>query len=319
MRSLLKLGAHPANILKHQGPGTHPGTGTPQTVHAPGKGKGKKPFQPTGPEQLMMRINDIQERSTPFMSEDGVRRGEDTMGLYGEWEGDNFLGWTPERYEWHQDVIAAHEQLQIEENGRPPKAEKRALVMTGLPGAGKTFVLKHFAPVDLADYVVVNADDLKESIIFDDSPPSIGEEYKGMELSSVVHEESSAMAKAWQANLVARDMNMALDITGGNRSSTLKRIGQLQEVGYQVDIVHVDVGPKEAWQSTIKRYEDGLKTELGGRPVPPKFIEALAVNEDTDVIDHHFDMYRVMANGSWWHYRNYPITKQTPELMAASD
>lgn len=311
-------------VTKHGGPGAHVGTGTPQTVHGTGGGgtpkrlnrvKGfNKPFNPSGPPALVERINEIEQLSMPLMSEPGVRRGGDTMGLYGEWEGDTFIGWTPERLEWQNDVLAAHEQFQIELNGQEPKYEKKVLIMSGLPGSGKTFTLAHFAPVDLADYVVVNADDLKESIIFDDDPPPLGE-FKGMELSSVVHEESSHMAKRWEAMLQERGANMVLDITGGNRDSTLRRINKLKEAGYTVDVAHIDVNPEEAWHSTIKRYESGMETETGGRPVPPSYIKAMAVDAGHDIIDDHYESYRDEVNGHAWHYRNYPITKQPPELI----
>jgi hypothetical protein len=191
--------------------------------------------------------------------------------------------------------------------------------MTGLPGSGKSFVLEHFSPVELKDYVTVNADDLKEAIIFEDSPPSIGEEYSGMELSTVVHEESSFMAKQWQSKLQGEGANIALDITGANLNSTSRRIQGLLDAGYTVDVVHVDVGPDEAWTSTLNRYQAGMETELRGRPVPPSFIESMAVDSEVDVIDGHFDTYRVMANGNWWHYKNYPITKQPPELVASNE
>lgn len=262
----------------------------------------------------MSRVEEIEQRSAPLMSNPGGKRGGDTMGLYGEWDGDQLVGWSPDRLEWHRDVFAAHEQLQMEENGRPPKAEKKALIMTGLPGSGKTFVLKHSAPVELADYVTVNADDLKESIIFDDTPPDVGDLH-GMELASVVHEESSYMAKAWQADLEQRGMNIALDVTGANKLSTINRMRALINKGYEVSVIHVDVGPDEAWASTLNRFQAAMGTELGGRPVPAKFMQSMAVDSERDVIDGHFETYRTVVNGNWWHYKNHPITREEPELI----
>lgn len=308
-------------FTKHDGPGPHPGTGTDQTVHGRGGGgaptAGPKKLKLTlpGKEKLLERVNQIMDRSEPLLSSP-THRGGDTMGLYGRWDGDKFLGWTQERYAWQQSVIDAMEQAQEDNFGQAPLAEKKALIVTGLPGAGKTFVLDKFSPVNRADYVTINADDLKEAIIFEDEPPDIG--FQGMELSTVVHEESSWMAKDWQRRLQADGTNMILDITGGRKESTMKRINQLIDAGYTVDVAHVDVSPSQAFESTLQRYESGIGSDKGGRPVPPKFIEAMSVNAESDVIDSNFKEYREAVNGSWWHYRNHPITKQEPQLLESS-
>lgn len=252
----------------------------------------------------------IQEKAgVDQMSVPGKRRGGDTMGMYGIWEGNNFLGWTPERLAWQNQVLSQMEREQADRNGRPPKAEKKAIVMAGLPGAGKTFVLKSVLSeaVDLRDFLVINADDIKEKIIFDDQPPKI-EGVEGMQLASMVHEESSSMSKRWEASAVERGLNIALDITAAKKDKTLRRIRRLQDAGYEVSVVHVDIDPDEAIVSTLQRFG------TSGRPVPPSFIRGMATDDGGDVIDDAATAYREVANNFWW-YRNYPLSRRPPVLV----
>ena len=243
------------------------------------------------------------------MSKPGKRRGEDTMGMYGIWEGDDFLGWQPDRVVWQNQVLSQMEREQAERNGRPPKAEKTAIIMAGLPGAGKTFVLKSVLSeqVDLRDFLVINADDIKEKIIFEDDPPQV-EGVEGMGLASLVHEESSSMSKRWEASAAERGLNIALDITAAKKEKTLRRIKRLKDAGYKIMVAHVDIDPDEAIVSTLKRFG------RSGRPVPPSFIRDMAREDGGDVIDEAATAYREVADEFWW-YRNYPVSRRPPVLV----
>lgn len=239
------------------------------------------------------------------------KKGEDTMGMYGVWEGDRFLGYTEERAQWQAQVLAEMQSEQIMENGREPGTERRAVIMSGLPGAGKSHLIKTELNkhLDTRDFLTINADDVKEKIIFEDAPPSI-DDVEGWELSSMVHEESSHMRKLWENNAIASGTNVILDITAANSGKTKKLLGRLREAGYEITMVHADVGPDEALASAMRRAVVGGTSEGKlGRIVPPDFIRGMASAEQGpagDVIDDNFDDYLADTDRAFW-FRTYPL------------
>lgn len=253
---------------------------------------------------------------TEQMSIPGERRGIDTMGIYGEWEGSEFLGWTPERLEIQRSILERMQMEQIVANdGRLPKQERQVIVMAGLPGSGKTFLVRSLLreKFDTRDFVTVNADAIKEHLV------ALGdiqiEDLEGMELSSMVHEESSHMAKAWERSLEKSGTNMILDITAAKKEKTLARIKRLQESGYTVHVVHADISIDEAVASATRRAVDSSPAPGKlGRIAPEPFIRSMKGTTD-DAIEDAFPEYAQSVNGSAWSYRNYPISRQAPVVM----
>jgi predicted ABC-type ATPase len=251
------------------------------------------------------------------MSVPGERRGIDTMGMYGTWSGNEFVGWTEERRAFQAAVLDRMELEQIVANdGRLPRQDRQVVIMAGLPGSGKTHLIKTQLPgqLDPRDFITVNADDIKERIIHDDHPPAVLD-LEGMELSTMVHEESSWMAKDWERRLTSQGTNMILDITAANRERTLAKIESLKRAGYTVHIMHSDITPQEALASATRRAVESAPTPGKiGRIVPESFITGMAAEGDRDVIDEAFPEYAQAANGRVWSFRNYPISRRPPVL-----
>lgn len=278
-------------------------------------------------DYVMKNAGMVQMSLTKERAEAGLPpRGDDTMGMYGVWDGDQFQRWSPEREQLHSEIIRAEmERQRIENDGRLPKQEKQAIVMAGLPGSGKTFLLKNYlsSEFDLRDYQIINADDLKGHIVEMDSvqDTSPDQDLAPTEMASLVHEESSYLAKKWRAELMAQGTNIALDITAANKDKTIRDITRLREAGYTVHIVHADVEVDEALASALVRSGEG-SPEPGklGRIVPPNFIRSLQdTAAGTDKISVAFPDYAEVANGAVYWYRNYPLTGRSqghkPELV----
>lgn len=241
-----------------------------------------------------------------------TKQGSDTMGMYGVWENGEFKRYTKERSTWQSETLAKMQQEQVEANGRLPKQERQAVMMAGLPGAGKTHLIQTdlASIVDPRDYVTINADDIKEHIINDDHPPQIAD-FEGMELSSMVHEESSTMRKAWENTAMASGTNMILDVTGASRGSTTKLLQQLNDAGYEVTMVHADVTLEEAKASTLRRAVVNGQNGKLDRIVPTSFLEGMRGEGGDDVIDNNFNEYLPYTTRAFW-YRTFPLNVERP-------
>jgi len=105
--------------------------------------------------------------------------------------------------------------------------DKKAIVLAGPPGAGKSTVLKEVLGDHRGEYLVIDADEFKRSLLheaqadgsYDDFliPNEIrerqeaGEKFYPLELASLVHEESSYLARALRTNAIATGDNIVVD------------------------------------------------------------------------------------------------------------
>ena len=257
------------------------------------------------------RIEHVAEVAGMDQMSSDVKRGMDTKGMYGQWDGDSYSGYTEDRAEWQAQVLAEMGNEQAAANGMEPKQERRAVVMLGLPGAGKSHLIANELNevIDTREFLTINADDIKTKIVYEDTPPEI-EGVSGMELASMVHEESSTMRKAWEAKARSDGTNIILDITGGDRDKTMKALGLLNDSGYHITLVHADVSVAEAKASALARAATGGQGEELGRISPERFISGM-VSEDFeghDVIDVNFTDYLAVSNKAYV-YRPFPLNK----------
>lgn len=195
---------------------------------------------------------------------------------------------TPERRRLHRALLE-------EAWGQFPQAEqgRRALVLAGPPGAGKSSIRKAVLGAENDAYVTVNSDNFKVKLMkqaerdgsfesFFKGPElraleATGERLFPMELASLVHEESSMLARQFRNQVLDSGMNIVVDgVLAGQRSAV--GLGeQLQAAGFEIAVVDVEV-PFEVseqairvrWQGAHERAVAGEET-LGGRWVPSEF------------------------------------------------
>jgi predicted ABC-type ATPase len=194
-----------------------------------------------------------------------------------------------------------HRRLLGESEAAHPhvRQDREAIVLAGPPGAGKStaqadLIATTGRPAD--HFRVVNADDFKDKLLLqamDDGsyerhlmPPEVrraqaaGERFYPRELASLVHEESSLLAKSAIRDSIRRGDNLVVDGTLSGQKSAGKLFEQLEKAGYKVTVASVEA-PRSATQSRIagrwrggyKRSETGtaktpLDAKLGGRWVP---------------------------------------------------
>lgn len=194
------------------------------------------------------------------------------------------------RDEWSEERMAQHEELwesilaRVDAAGIP--REKKALILGGPPGAGKSYSLNPGEPAgelgvvawDLTGdpppgvtHVVMNPDVIKDmmveqGMIPEDMPSAI----RPREMASIIHAESNFLTKLFMSRLAAEDLNTAYDSTMANTDHVKKNIRAMAEAGYSFQGLYVGIPKEESRLSAKKRYiEESLANpELGGRFVP---------------------------------------------------
>ncbi|ALD13722.1 zeta toxin family protein [Clavibacter capsici] len=187
-----------------------------------------------------------------------------------------------------------HERLMSDAEASMPElgTDRRAVVLAGPPGAGKTSTRERALGHEATRFLVVDADEFKGRLlreaIADGSyeswikPAAVrereaaGERFHPMELSSLVHAESSYLADEQRARALRAGKNVVIDTVLSSDTKARRIMGELERAGYDVQVIDVEV-PREVSEERIrKRWREGneradMGEGLGGRWVPSEF------------------------------------------------
>ncbi|NQX29656.1 zeta toxin family protein [Microbacteriaceae bacterium VKM Ac-2854] len=179
--------------------------------------------------------------------------------------------------------------------------DRRAIILTGPPGAGKSSALLEAirrSGADPSEYRVIDSDYFKdvllERAVADGSlvaitPPEVtsaqaaGEQFYPRDFASLVHLESAVLARVARDKAIARGDRIVLDTVLGNPKAALARGRQLENAGYDVTIVEIEVSRSGSVERSRDRYDRALldankgepQSQLGGRLVPASYIATL--------------------------------------------
>lgn len=278
---------------------------------------------------------------------EGRRRLLEQLGAPGGPLADDTASSTIHNSTWFEEGIqpsgqrkAVHREIRDAFRAQRPnvKRERRAIVLAGPPGAGKSSARKKLI-ADMGssddDWRDLNADDFKDQLLLraakdgsidrELSPPGT-EALTPRERASLVHEESSLLMKQERDRAILRGENIVLDGTLANEPKAFAMLEVLHKRGYAVDIIVVD-GPKPVtkaraeyrWRSehleSLK--PDATATErLGGRAVPPGFIDKL-YEDDGQSICSGIAKRVAEANSNVVSFQRYAVDKPdaAPELV----
>lgn len=181
--------------------------------------------------------------------------------------------------------------------------EKRAVVLAGPPGAGKSRIMQDdtyhsgIPGYDPDRYISIDADYFKERILTraandgslhrDLKPDFIhdleadGEVFSPLEFASLVHEESSMLAKAVRERCIREGYNIVIDTVLSSETSAHAIGDLLQAKGYSVSVIDVEIPAQVSKEAVAHRWRSGyigmLKGEpaqaLGGRWVPSEYVD----------------------------------------------
>jgi predicted ABC-type ATPase len=177
------------------------------------------------------------------------------------------------------------------------RTEKKAIILAGPPGAGKSTVLAEVLGANRSAWLTVDADEFKRALLItaikDGSydrailPPevraaeTVGERFYPLELASLVHEESSQLATRLRDEAIRDGSNLVVDTVLSSPDKAVALGQQFADAGYTVEVIDVEV-PFELseariasrWQQSYERALEGFD-ELGGRWVPSEYARSV--------------------------------------------
>lgn len=228
----------------------------------------------------------------------------------------------PEGEVWSKERRSLHDQIvnDLYAAASEVPCEHKAVLAGGLPGAGKTTVLHECAGINLAQYLTINPDAVKEEMAARGLTPQV-DGLTPMECAGLVHEESSHIAKRLARMAQADGKNVIWDVTLVKADSAERRIESLRAGGYaQVDAVFVDISLEASVRRADARYRDGhdayrTGTGYGGRFVGEDVIRAQA--DDTWGSRNRANFEQVKDRFDSWSIYDNSVDGRAPSLVAS--
>jgi len=205
---------------------------------------------------------------------------------------DPATGFTPERRSLHRRIIAEHRATQPD-----VRQDRLAVVLAGPPGAGKSTALQRVLGSTLTRYLHVDADDFKAALLEEArrdgtleslKPPAVreleqsGERFYPLELASLVHEESSRLAKRVRRDAIREGTNLVIDSVLKDPAAAEQMGAHLGAAGYQVRVIDVECSYDASLARVAHRWDFSYRAALvdegqalGGRWVPSEYVRGV--------------------------------------------
>ncbi len=215
----------------------------------------------------------------------------------------------PRQEIWSAERRTIHDQIVRERYAaaRQVPSERWAIVAGGLPGAGKTTVLRDYAGIEQARYLVINPDLIKADLATRGLIPLVNG-LTPMEAAELVHEESSHLAKRLARMAQADGRNVIWDITLSEADSASRRVESLRSGGYTlVTGLFVAAGVEICIERADARYRQGHDAYRAGSGLGGRFVAE--------------EMIRVQADATWGsrNRANFELLKQRFDAWSVYD
>lgn len=174
-------------------------------------------------------------------------------------------------------------------------ADRQAIVLVGAPASGKSTVLRTMIEPNRSDWIVVDADEIKdlllEEAVRDGSYNQIvpaevralegdGERFFPREFAALVHAESVVIADWLRQEAIAAGLNLVIDGVLADPIEAEELGAQLAVAGYTINEVQLEICENVSIERMLQRWSKGYVNALavgglGGRWVPPSYIGTL--------------------------------------------
>lgn len=204
---------------------------------------------------------------------------------------------TPARRRLHVSFLT-----EVRDGAPDVEQSRRAIVLAGPPGAGKSTILKEVLGKQIGTYRVIDADEFKKLLLREAQkdgsyegwlvPVAVsnlqtkGEQFFPLELASLVHEESSILAKKLRDDAIVAGDNIVIDAVLSDAVKAIAMGQHLADAGYDVEVIDVEV-PYELSEQRIRErwahsYTSALNggDPLGGRWVPSEYARDIFEGPD---------------------------------------
>ncbi|MFJ2218032.1 zeta toxin family protein [Streptomyces sp. NPDC101062] len=186
-----------------------------------------------------------------------------------------------DREHWFASRVRLQRQVadELYARGAAVPDEGRAILTGGPMGAGKTTVLTRYSGVDLSQYLVVSADDVKDVMCERRMIPA-ARGLTPLEASTLVQEESKLIANMVASRAYQARKNIVWDFSMSSRGSVEGRLTPMRAAGYgDIAALFVDIPVEMSVQRADQRHRKGHEAfrngeGCGGRYVPPALIRA---------------------------------------------
>lgn len=175
--------------------------------------------------------------------------------------------WEPDRASLHAEILRDYLDKQAD-----VPSQRHALVLGGLPGAGKSTLFRQKG-ISPKDYAVVSADTFKEELARRGMVPEVAG-LSPMEASTLAHEESRHLTNLALAELERRGKNIAVEVTLSKLPPSARLVSDLKDHGYTVTGILADIPAELSADRAGRRYRSELEAyrrgsnPLGGRYIP---------------------------------------------------
>jgi hypothetical protein len=245
--------------------------GEPQPF--PNAGVPRSRTEPLTPEQVAER-----KRWNDKMATDPVWGGGGPHDSSVKYRDPQTGYWTPER-QAQQDAIVDDFLRQAKDIPN----DHKALIVGGLGGSGKSKILgnpdivgklgievKNGAP---SNFMLIDSDEVKQRLIELEDPADRPPGLTPAETSPLVHRESSIISKRIAAAAVAQGKNVIWNVTMRDRPDTEESLVPLDDNGYEIRGLFVDVSTEKAAASAERRWIGGLDNlEINGNGLGGRFL-----------------------------------------------
>lgn len=196
--------------------------------------------------------------------------------------------------------------------------ERKAVIAGGLGGAGKTTVLEKHANIDRSNFLTINPDEFKEELARRGLVPEVPG-LSPMEASSLVHEESSHIARTLAIRALADGKNVIWDVTLSTPRSAAYRVEELRAAGYrEIQGIFIDIPIETSVARAIGRHRHGHDRYLAGEGLGGRYVSEDIIRSQTDL--NYSSLNRAAFEGikgqlSYWAIYDNSVDGRQPVLL----